>query len=106
MNELNIEKKVIIFLLLNKNNSFSDAYSLIKTLSAWFNIINYNELLMELIKDGFIEKVEKNQLGYYSLNKETIELFERSKSITINQIREVYNNRINTINTLAENMVA
>ena len=100
------EKNVILFLLLNKNHTFTNAATLIKSLSGWFDIQNYTPLVKELIKADLISSDVKNKIAHYSVTDEGKQSFVRDRQLFEAEIRKKYANdgKIGIISTLFDNL--
>jgi len=104
MDNKTLKKLIIIFLLLNKNSAYSDSYSLMKILSRWFNIIDFNELSQELIQENFVRCEVINQIGNYTLTENGIFYFKEKKAIFEEQVKAIYPNNIDNIDILFSNL--
>jgi hypothetical protein len=101
------EKNVILFLLLNKNHTFTNADSLTKALSGWFDIHNFNALAKEMIKADLINTEIKNKMSHYAVTDEGKHSFVRDRASFETEIRKKYANdsKMGIISTLFDNLL-
>lgn len=104
MDNRTLKKTIILLLLLNKNKAFTNAYSLIKVLSRWFNIIDFNELIQEMQNENLVIHVVVNQVGNYTLTEKGKLDFKKKQIIFEQEIKTVYPNQLETINVLFSNL--
>jgi hypothetical protein len=100
----NSQKSIIMLLLLNKNNAFNDAYSLTKALSRWFNIIEFNILIDEMIEEKLIERHILNQIGNYSVTSNGLLYFSKNKPSLLEDLIAEYSTQSEVIHTLYNNV--
>lgn len=101
------EKNVILFLLLNKNHSFTNANSLTKALSGWFDILNFNPIAKELVKADLVNSEVKNKVEHYTVTDEGKQSFVRDRQLFEAEIRKKYANdsKMVIISTLFDNLL-
>ena len=101
------EKNVILFLLLNKNHTFTNAASLTKALSGWFEINNFNILAKEMLKADLISSDVKNKVNQYLVTDEGKQSFVRDRHLFETEIRNKYagDGKSGIISTLFDNLL-
>lgn len=104
MERTSLKKDIVILLLLNKNDAFKDAYSLTKALSRWFNIIDFNLLIDEMINENLLERFFINQVGNYSVTTKGMLVFSKQKKSLIELLKQEYPTQLETIKTLFNNL--
>lgn len=100
MEKREFQKRIVLLLLLNKNGAFLNAYNLIKSLSRWFNIIDFNDLMREIIHDGFVIKKLNGQEGEYVITDIGFQKFKQEQSLFEEELIKSYPEQSKIINTL------
>lgn len=89
---------------MNKNKTFNDSYSLIKILSRWFGIIEFNKLIEELISDGYVIREMHDKIGKYFYTEKAQKKFISEINEFEKQIKSTFPDKVDVINTLFSNI--
>src|SRR5258708_15198604 len=60
-------EQLITLYIINYLENYRNAYSLVKTLSRKFGIIDFNRIIDDLIKRKHVTETVKKQMGHYTL---------------------------------------
>lgn len=105
MENQSLKKGIVLLLLLNRNNVFKDSYSLIKVLSRWFKIIDFNLLIDEMINENLLEELTLNQIGNYSVTSKGMLTFSNQKVYLEELLKQAYPTQVEIINILFNNII-
>ena len=98
------QKNVVLLLILNKRDAFKDSYSLVNALSRWFNIIDFNNLVSEMINENLIERFVMNQISNYSITEKGRLIFNKERNDFEELLRKEHPTQLEVIDVLFNNL--